>query len=109
MTLGLPGALPVLNQHAVELAMRIGLALNCTVQQMLDALEKVAGPKVRARVSFQRDERIAGIVANWPGGATAARAARLGLQPAASFEAIVRQYIDDCRRTNPAALRGLDA
>jgi len=32
VTLGLPGALPVLNQHAVELAMRIGLALNCTVQ-----------------------------------------------------------------------------
>jgi aspartyl-tRNA(Asn)/glutamyl-tRNA(Gln) amidotransferase subunit B len=32
ITLGLPGALPVLNGHAVELAMRIGLALNCTVQ-----------------------------------------------------------------------------
>jgi aspartyl-tRNA(Asn)/glutamyl-tRNA(Gln) amidotransferase subunit B len=32
VTLGLPGALPVLNEHAVELAMRIGLALNCTVQ-----------------------------------------------------------------------------
>ena len=32
VTLGLPGALPVLNKHAVELAMRIGLALNCTVQ-----------------------------------------------------------------------------
>lgn len=84
-------------------------ALNCTVQQMLDALESVAGPKVRARVRFQRDERIAGIVANWPAGATAARAARLGLQPAASFEAIVRQYIDDCRAGNPAALKGLDA
>ena len=33
VTLGLPGALPVLNQHAVELAMRIGIALNCTVQE----------------------------------------------------------------------------
>ncbi len=32
VTLGLPGALPVLNRHAVELAMRIGLSLNCTVQ-----------------------------------------------------------------------------
>ena len=32
VTLGLPGALPVLNQQAVELAMRIGLALNCRVQ-----------------------------------------------------------------------------
>jgi len=32
VTLGLPGALPVLNRRAVELAMRIGLALECTVQ-----------------------------------------------------------------------------
>ena len=32
VTLGLPGALPVLNEHAVELAMRVGLALNCSVQ-----------------------------------------------------------------------------
>ncbi len=32
VTLGLPGALPVLNKHAIELAMRIGLALNCKVQ-----------------------------------------------------------------------------
>ncbi|TPW11696.1 MAG: gatB, partial [Acidimicrobiaceae bacterium] len=32
VTLGLPGALPVLNRHAVELAMRIGIALNCTIQ-----------------------------------------------------------------------------
>ncbi|MDX2380758.1 MAG: Asp-tRNA(Asn)/Glu-tRNA(Gln) amidotransferase subunit GatB, partial [Acidimicrobiia bacterium] len=33
VTLGLPGALPVLNRRAVELAMRLGLALNCTVQR----------------------------------------------------------------------------
>ena len=32
VTLALPGALPVLNKHAVELAMRIGLALNCRIQ-----------------------------------------------------------------------------
>jgi aspartyl-tRNA(Asn)/glutamyl-tRNA(Gln) amidotransferase subunit B len=30
--LGLPGSLPVLNRSAVELAMRIGTALNCTVK-----------------------------------------------------------------------------
>jgi aspartyl-tRNA(Asn)/glutamyl-tRNA(Gln) amidotransferase subunit B len=30
--LGLPGALPVLNRHAVELAMRAALATGCTVQ-----------------------------------------------------------------------------
>ena len=30
--LGLPGSLPVLNRHAVELAMRVGLALHCRVE-----------------------------------------------------------------------------
>jgi aspartyl-tRNA(Asn)/glutamyl-tRNA(Gln) amidotransferase subunit B len=33
--LGLPGSLPVLNEQAVELAMRIGLALNCEVRPSL--------------------------------------------------------------------------
>jgi hypothetical protein len=46
-------------------------------------------------------------VANWPKGATAARAARLGLKPEPSFEAIIRQYIEDCRATSPQALKGL--
>jgi aspartyl-tRNA(Asn)/glutamyl-tRNA(Gln) amidotransferase subunit B len=32
VTLGLPGALPVLNRRAVELAMRIGLALGCEIR-----------------------------------------------------------------------------
>ncbi|KAA0232851.1 MAG: Aspartyl/glutamyl-tRNA(Asn/Gln) amidotransferase subunit B [Acidimicrobiales bacterium] len=32
VSLGLPGSLPVLNRQAVELAMRVGLALHCTVQ-----------------------------------------------------------------------------
>src|SRR5260370_2366117 len=31
--LGLPGALPVLNRRAVEMAMRASLALHCTVQE----------------------------------------------------------------------------
>jgi nucleoside-diphosphate-sugar epimerase len=82
-------------------------ALNVTVQQMLDALEAVAGPAVRARVKFVRDERIAGIVANWPTGATAMRAGRLGLQAEKSFQDIIRQYIADCEATAPQAIRGL--
>lgn len=81
-------------------------ALNVTVQQMLEALERVAGPKVRALVKPQRDERIAGIVANWPKGATAARARGLGLLPETSFDDIVRQYIAD-HAHHPTALKGL--
>ncbi len=35
VTLGLPGSLPVLNRRAVELAIRIGLALHCDVRPCL--------------------------------------------------------------------------
>ncbi len=83
-------------------------ALNVSVQQMLDALEAVAGPAVRARVRPQHDARIAGIVANWPRAASATRAAALGLQPEARFEDIIRQYIADCAG-HPTALKGLAA
>jgi nucleoside-diphosphate-sugar epimerase len=87
-------------------------ALNITVAEMLAALEQVAGPAVRARVRFERDERIAGIVANWPTGARADRAAALGLQPEQQFADIIRQYIADCRAAHtgpgvPDALKGM--
>ena len=86
-------------------------ALNVRVDQMLAALEQVAGKAVRSLVRFERDERVAGIVANWPGGASAARAARLGLHPHADFAKIIRQYIDDCAAAPNAdhTLRGLAA
>ncbi|WP_048441700.1 D-erythronate dehydrogenase [Caenimonas sp. SL110] len=91
---------------------RLGMnlpALNVRVSDMLDALEQVAGPAVRKLVRFERDERIAGIVANWPSGASAARAARLGLKPHENFAEIVQQYIDDCKALPTAAqtLKGL--
>lgn len=84
-------------------------ALNVRVSDMLAALEQVAGPAVRKLVRFERDERIAGIVANWPGGASAARAARLGLRPHDDFAEIIRQYIADCQAlpTAPQTLKAL--
>ena len=84
-------------------------ALNVRVDHMLAALEQVAGKAVRERVRFERDERIAGIVANWPSGASAARAAKLGLMPHENFAEIIRQYIDDCSQAPNAdqTLKGL--
>jgi D-erythronate 2-dehydrogenase len=70
-------------------------ALNITVADMLAALERVAGPDVRARVRFELDERIAGIVDRWPRASVGERAARLGLLPETSFDDIIRQYIQD--------------
>jgi D-erythronate 2-dehydrogenase len=106
------GLIRVFEASRDELGGRLALnlpALNVRVGEMLAALEAVAGKKVRERVRYVRDERIAGIVANWPSGASFARATRLGLTPAANFADIVRQYIDDCRKSPNAdtALKGL--
>ena len=106
------GLIAVFEAPRTALGGRLALnlpALNVTVGEMLAALDTVAGPKVRALVRFERDERIAGIVANWPQGASAARAARLGLAPEAAFADIIRQYIADCRARPDAAitLKGL--
>jgi len=93
------GLIRVYEASRTELGGRLALnlpALNVTVAQMLDALQRVAGKKVRELVRFERDERIAGIVAGWPLTLQAGRAKRLGLEPGSSFEDIVRQYIADC-------------
>ena len=110
--LTIEGLIRVFEATRDELGGRLALnlpALNVRVGEMLAALEQVAGKRVRERVRYVRDERIAGIVANWPGGASFARATRLGLKPAANFADIVRQYIDDCRDApnGEAARKGL--
>ena len=81
-------------------------ALNVRVGDMLQALADVAGPAARARVRFEHDERIAAIVANWPAGATASRAQKLGLKPHEHFADIIREYIADCE-ASPAAGKAL--
>jgi nucleoside-diphosphate-sugar epimerase len=85
--------------------------LNVTVQEMLDALERVAGKEVRARVTFERNETIAGIVARWPKGSSAERANHLGLFAEKSFDDIIRQYIADAQAGPNAAtaLKGYTA
>ena len=106
------GLIAVFEAERSALGGRLALnlpALNVRVADMLDALEQVAGPRVRALVRFEHDARIAGIVSQWPAGASGARAARMGLQADRSFVDIIGQYIADCRARPDAAqaLRGL--
>ena len=106
------GLIAVYEASVEQMGGRLALnlpAVNATVAEMLAALEAVAGPEVRAHVKFVRDETIAGIVANWPRGSTARRAAALGLKPDRDFADIIRQYIADCRAApgGEAALAGL--
>jgi nucleoside-diphosphate-sugar epimerase len=70
-------------------------ALSVRVSEMLAALERVAGPEVRALVRIEPDARIERIVGTWPARFEAQRAAALGLHADPDFEGIVRQYVRD--------------
>ena len=68
-------------------------ALTTTVGDMAAALEKVAGKRVADLIDWTPDPVIARIVTSWPARIDAGRATALGLQPDASFESIIRNYL----------------
>jgi nucleoside-diphosphate-sugar epimerase len=67
--------------------------LSVTVDEMVAALERVAGPEVAARIQWQPDPRIVRLVDTWPGSFEPARARALGFPRDQSFDDIVRAYI----------------
>jgi nucleoside-diphosphate-sugar epimerase len=68
-------------------------ALSVSVQDMLTALEELAGPEVMRLIEYVPDATITRIVAGWPAQFELGRAARLGLKPDASFKAVLQQYV----------------
>ncbi len=72
-------------------------ALTATTGEMATALERVAGPAASALIDWSPDPSIRKIVKTWPARINAVRAKGLGLLPADSFEAIIREYV----RENP--------
>ena len=75
-------------------------ALTATTDEMATALERVAGPAASALIDWSPDPSIRKIVKTWPARINAVRAKGLGLLPADSFEAIIREYV----RENPDAV-----
>jgi nucleoside-diphosphate-sugar epimerase len=69
--------------------------ISVTVGEMVDALTRLAGPTVTARIRWQRDPTIARMVAGWPGACDASRARALGFPHDESFDAIVGQYMHE--------------
>ncbi len=78
--------------------------LSITVGEMVAALERVAGREVTARLRWELEPALNRIVVSWPGDFDTARANALGFQADASFDEIVRGYIDD-DRPRPGAPR----
>jgi nucleoside-diphosphate-sugar epimerase len=69
--------------------------LSVTVGEQIEALRKVAGDKVVARIKREPDAFIQGIVAGWPRNFDTRRALELGFKPDANFEEIIRIHIED--------------
>jgi D-erythronate 2-dehydrogenase len=69
--------------------------ISCTVAEQIDALKRIAGPKVAARIRREPDETISRIVAGWPQRFDARRAAALGFRAETSFDEIVRIHVED--------------
>src|SRR4051812_35688300 len=69
--------------------------VSVTAGGIVSALERVAGAEVARRVRWERDPRVEAIVATWPGAWDATRARALGFPADQSFDAVIRQYMDE--------------
>ena len=78
-------------------------ALTVSVQDMLDALHRVAGERPLGKITFNPDPFIQEIVAGWPRDCYFDRALTLGLPREATLDEIVAYYIADYLESAPEA------
>ena len=67
----------------------------CTVGEQIEALKRIAGDKVAARIRRAPDELVERIVAGWPRASMPRRALALGFKVEATFDDIIRAHIED--------------
>ncbi len=81
-----------------QLGPRMNLAMPgvcCTVAEQIEALSRIASPKVAARIRREPDELVARIVSGWSERFDAKRAAALGFRAEETFDDIIRAHIED--------------
>ncbi len=69
--------------------------LTVTPDQMLDSLERLAGPAVRARVRQEIDERMLRVVSTWPGAFDTRRALNAGFVADADIDTLIRAFMNE--------------
>lgn len=72
--------------------------LTVTVQQMLDALEKIEGRDAVELVEWKEDKTIQRIVQSWPAQVQAKYAESLGFKADDNFESIIQAHIEDTQK-----------
>ena len=69
--------------------------ISVSVGEMVDALQRIAGPEVSGRVRWVRDPSIEAIVASWPSRWDVSRALSLGFENGGDLEAIIRGHMEE--------------
>jgi nucleoside-diphosphate-sugar epimerase len=70
-------------------------ALSVRVDEMIEALQRVAAHRSLGRIVWQPDDAIQRIVGGWPGRFRSARARQLGFQTNANMDEIIQAFIED--------------
>jgi D-erythronate 2-dehydrogenase len=70
-------------------------SVSVTVAEQIEALKRVAGAKVAARIKRKPDPLVERIVSGWPQEMEAKRARELGFRSEASFDEIIKTHIED--------------
>jgi D-erythronate 2-dehydrogenase len=81
-----------------QLGPRINLAMpgvSCTVGEQIEALRRIAGDKIAARIRREPDELVQRIVSGWAERLDTKRARELGFKAETTFDDIVRAHIED--------------
>ncbi len=66
-----------------------------TVEEMIAAMTRVAGPEPATRITWNREPRIEPIFMGWMADVNPAKARRLGFRADASFEDNIRYFLED--------------
>lgn len=74
--------------------------LTVSINEMLDALEKIAGKECLNLIEWQHDANVEKIVKSWPIQIESVYAKSLGFEADKNFEDIIRAHIED----NPTSL-----
>ncbi len=81
-----------------QIGPRVNLSMpgvSCTVGEQIEALKRVAGDKVAARIRRAPDPLVERIVSGWAERIEAKRAQALGFEAEQSFDDIIRAHIED--------------
>ena len=70
-------------------------SVSVTVAEQIEALKRVAGAKVAARIKRKADPLVERIVSGWPQEIEGKRARDLGFRSEASFDEIIKVHIED--------------